>query len=126
MKGSNSGAEAATVTLSITADPIPLKMDAHGVARVGGTRVTLDTVVTAFEQGATPEEIVYRYPSLDLVDVYAVIAYYLRHRSDVEAYLCEQRREADEVRKQNEARFPRDGIRERLLARRARQDQASR
>ena len=113
------------MTLSITAEPIPLKMDADGVARVGGTRVTLDTVVTAFEQGATPEEIVYRYPSLDLVDVYAVIAYYLRHRSDVEAYLSEQHREADEVRKQNEARFPRDGIRERLLARRARQDQAS-
>jgi len=114
------------VTLSITADPIPLKMDADGVARVGGTRVTLDTVVTAFEEGATPEEIVYRYPSLDLVDAYAVIAYYLRNRSDVEAYLCEQHREADEVRKQNEARFPQDGIRERLLARRARQDQVSR
>jgi len=107
------------MTLSITADPIPLKMDADGVARVGGTRVTLATVVTAFEEGLAAEEIMHQYPSLQLADVYASIGYYLRHRPEVEAYLCEQRREAEEVRKQNEARFPSHGIRERLLARRA-------
>ena len=75
------------VTLMIAAEPIPLEADGEGVVRVGGTRVTLDTVVAAFNEGATAEEIVYQYPSLDLADVYAVIAYYLQRRPEVEAYL---------------------------------------
>ena len=40
----------------VVADPIPLQTDADGVVRVGGTRVTLDTVVAAFADGATAEE----------------------------------------------------------------------
>ncbi|MGB3402663.1 MAG: DUF433 domain-containing protein [Microcoleaceae cyanobacterium] len=66
---------------------MPLQTTADGVVRVGKTRVTLDTVVAVFKQGATAEEIVYRYPSLKLADVYATIAFYLNHESDVEAYL---------------------------------------
>jgi len=49
---------------------VPLAADAQGVIRVGGTRVTLDTVVSAFYEGATPEEITQQYPSLELGDVY--------------------------------------------------------
>ena len=44
-------------TLFITTEPIPLETDADGVVRVGGTRVTLDTIVAAFTKGATAEEI---------------------------------------------------------------------
>ncbi len=54
------------MTLSIAAEPVPLNAGEDGVIRVAGTRVTLDTVVTAFQQGATPEEIVQQYDSLDL------------------------------------------------------------
>jgi len=61
--------------LMIAAEPAPLEADADGVVRVGGTRVTLDTMVAAFKDGATAEEIVYQYPSLSLAEVYAVIAY---------------------------------------------------
>lgn len=111
--------EAEDVTLLIAAESIPLETDADGVVRVGGTRVTLDTVVAAFEEGATAEEIVYQYPSLDLVDVYFVIGYYLQRRADVEAYLRWRQRRAEEVRQQNEARFDPHGIRDRLLARHA-------
>jgi len=50
------------MTLSIAVEPIPLKVDSDGVVRVGGTRVTLDTIVTAFNNGATAEEIVHQYP----------------------------------------------------------------
>jgi len=89
--------------------------------RVGETRVTLDTVIAAFEEGATAEEIVYQYPSLDLADVYAVLSYYLQQRDEVEAYLRQRRRQAAAVRRQNEARFDPHGIRDRLLARRVRQ-----
>lgn len=57
-------------------ETLPLEMDAHGVIRVGKTRVTLDTVVAAFDEGATAEEIVQQYPTLLLADVYSVIGYY--------------------------------------------------
>lgn len=97
---------------------VPL-VEVDGVLRVGGTRVTLDTIVSAFEDGATPEEIAQQYPSLNLADVYAVIGYYLQNQSVVRQYLDERQRQADAIRQQNEARFKPQGIRERLLARRA-------
>ncbi len=106
------------MTLVIEAQPVPIVTDTDGVVRVGGTRVTLDTVVTAFKEGATAEEIVYQYPSLDLGDVYAVIGYYLRRPGDVEAYLHQRQRQTEKVRRQNEARFDPQGVRDRLLARR--------
>jgi uncharacterized protein (DUF433 family) len=56
-----------------TVDVIPLAKDANGVYRVGGTRVTLDLVVRAFNRGATAEEIVQDFPSLQLSHVYQVI-----------------------------------------------------
>jgi len=54
-----------------------------------------------------------------LADVYSVIAYYLRRRAEVDAYLQQRRELAEKIRKQNESRFDPSGIRERLLARRA-------
>ncbi len=74
------------MSLEITAEPVPLRADADAVVRVGGTRVTLDTVVAAFKDGATSEEIVNEYPSLRLPDVYSVLGYYLRRKDEVEAY----------------------------------------
>jgi uncharacterized protein (DUF433 family) len=106
------------MNLPLAASPIPLYTDSDGVVRVGNTRVTLETVIGAFLDGASAEEIACQYPSLDLADVYAVIAYYLRRRSDVDAYLQWRRELADTVRKQNEKRFDPTGVRERLLARR--------
>lgn len=97
---------------------VPIESTAEGVLRVSGTRVTLDTVVTAFLYGAAAEEIVLRYPSLKLADVYAVLGYYLQHQDEVDAYLQQRQQRVETVRTQNELRFPPDGIRARLLARR--------
>ena len=69
----------------------PLLLDRDGIYRVGGTRVRLETVVTAFQNGCTAEEILLKYPSLSLGDIYAVIAYYLTHRETVDAYLDARR-----------------------------------
>jgi uncharacterized protein (DUF433 family) len=107
-----------TLAESFVAEPPPLQMTPDGVVKVGGTRVTLDTVIGAYHQGETAEQIAEHYSALSLADVHAVIAYYLRHRSEVEAYLEERHRQAAEIRRENEARFPPDGVRERLLARR--------
>lgn len=110
---------ASIAVLAIAPEPAPLTADSGGVVRVNGTRVTLDTVVAAFHEGATPEEIADQYPSLDLGDVYAVLAYYLRHRDEVERYLARQQEQAAEIRRENEKRFEPSGVRARLLARRA-------
>jgi uncharacterized protein (DUF433 family) len=109
------------MSLFILNEPIPLQTDADGVVRVGGTRVTLDTIIEAFEEGATAEEIVHQYPSLHLADVYAVIGYYLRRRPEIETYLRQRQQQANEVRKLNESRFDPQGVRDRLLARRVEQ-----
>lgn len=97
---------------------VPLHTDAAGVVRVAGTRVTLETIVGAFEAGATAEEIAQQYPSVPLVDVYSVITYYLRHGPEVEAYLSAREALAERVRREVEQRWPSAGIRKRLLARR--------
>jgi len=101
----------------ITTEVIPLETDEHGVIRISNTRVTLDTIITAFKDGATAEEIAQQYPTVPLADVYYVIGYYLRRRDEVEEYLEKREQEAKELQKQMEARFNPIGIRERLLAR---------
>ena len=111
------------MALAPTTEVIPLTIDSHGVLRVGHTRVTLDTVLAAFADGATAEEIVQQYPSLDLADVYSVIGYYLRHTAAVDVYLQQRRTQREAVRQQNEERCDPHGVRERLLARRARRGQ---
>jgi uncharacterized protein (DUF433 family) len=100
-----------------TVEPIPLATDSHGVIRVGGTRVTLDTVIATFLTGASPEEIAQDFPVLRLDDVYAVLTYYLRHRSEVDAYLRERRARAQDIRREIEEHSSQGGLREQLLAR---------
>ena len=105
------------MTIPATTETIPLETDMQGIIHVSKTRVTLDTLVIAFKDGATAEEIAQQYPSVPLADVYQIIGYYLRHQSEVESYLSERRQNADEIRKRNEARSDPVGIRNRLLAR---------
>jgi len=81
--------------------------------------VRLDTVITAWRQGESPEQIVENFDVLDLADVYAVISYYLHHRAEVEEYMTKNRQEGEWLRAEYEHRFPPAGVRERLLARRA-------
>jgi uncharacterized protein (DUF433 family) len=102
-----------------TTEAIPLARDNDGVIRIATTRVTLDTVVSAFNQGATAEEITQRYSTLDLADVYFAIGYYLRHQEEVKAYLQQRQEIAVQIRVLNEQRNEQAGLRERLLARRS-------
>lgn len=97
---------------------LPFKADVNGVVRVGRTRITLEVLITAFTDGATAEEIAQQYSSLQLADIYSIIGYYLRHRSEVDAYLHQRTEQVAKVRKKNESRSEPSGIRDRLLARR--------
>jgi uncharacterized protein (DUF433 family) len=104
--------------ISIVTRPVPLQADIAGVLRVGKTRVSLDSVIAAFNEGATPEEIVQQYDVLALADVYAVIGYYLENQSDIDAYLSKRNTQRAQLRQELEARHQPQGIRQRLLARR--------
>jgi len=96
----------------------PLTAGPDGVVRVTGTRVSLETIVTSFDAGATPEEIAQQYASVDLASVYGVISYVLDHRREVDEYMTRRREAAVKVRDKIEASYPPAGIRARLLARR--------
>ena len=90
------------MTFVVKTEAPPLREDSSGALRVGASRVLLELVVRAFQDGGTPETIVQRYSTLALSDVYAVIAYYLRHRDEVEKYLAQREQTAGEVRKRIE------------------------
>ena len=86
--------------------PLPeflVRLD-EGVIRVAGTRVSLDSVIRAFQDGATPEEICLDFPSLDLAKVYSVLAYYLTRRETIDVYLLAQQRLSETTRQELQAR----------------------
>ena len=66
-----------------------------------------------YANGMSPEEIARQLDTLSLADVHAAIAYYLRHRAEVEEYLCNRRSEADDLRRKVEEM---DGVRVNLKA----------
>jgi uncharacterized protein (DUF433 family) len=107
------------MSVPVQTDTPPVRLDSSGALRVGESRALVELVIRAFQDGATPEAIVQRYPTTTLADVYGVIAYYLRHRDDIEAYLEQRERQAGEIRQRIEARQGDLGeLRRRLLARR--------
>jgi uncharacterized protein (DUF433 family) len=101
------------------ANPPPLTTDPDGVVRVVGTRIPLETIVTAFDSGATAEEITQQYSSVDLASVYAVISYVLNHRREVDEYVSGRRDAAANMKAEIESSFPPAGFRARLMARRS-------
>lgn len=105
------------MSLVVTVDPQVISTDVDGVVRIAGTRVTFDTLVAAFREGATAETIAEQYPSLRLADVYTALGYYLRHQEEVDVYLQQRLQQASQVRQENETTFQPIGVRDRLLAR---------
>lgn len=104
---------------------IPLRTDEHGAIRVSGTRVTLDTVIARYHQGDSPETIHEGFDVLPLNDIYAVIAYYLAHREELDAYLLRREEEAERLRQEWEAKYPPKVTKAELLARLAAKNQPS-
>jgi uncharacterized protein (DUF433 family) len=61
---------------------------------VAGTRISLDSVVYAFNRGDSPDSILEEFPLLDKVSrVYGAIAFYLDHKPGIDKYLEETERE---------------------------------
>lgn len=104
------------MSLAVSADPAPIRVDAAGIARVGESRVRLASIVFLHRQGVPPEEIQQRFPTVSLPEVYSTIAYYLHHRSELDAHLAESEAEASRIRAEVEARPGTQALREKLLA----------
>jgi uncharacterized protein (DUF433 family) len=105
--------------MTVDSCKIPLEEDASGVIRVEETRVTLDSIVLAFREGASAEEIAERFPALSLSAVYAAITFYLQNRTEIDAYLKRRESDAEQLRSQIESRPEAKEFRDRLLARMA-------
>jgi len=82
---------------------VPLTTTEFGTIRVGHSRVSLDSVVHHYELGASAEQIAESFPSLELGDIYTVLAYYLANRESVEDYLKRQEAEAGALQQQIES-----------------------
>jgi len=101
---------------AIQPQTVPLEADADGVIRVAGARVTLETLVACFERGESAEEMASAF-DLPLADVYAVVAYYLRNRDEVERYLEDVQQTAAQRRDEAEAASGSKDFRDRLRRR---------
>lgn len=105
---------------------VPLTVAADGTIRVAGTRVSLDSVLHHYRQGATAEEIALKFPALRLADVHACLAYYLNHQAEIDQYLARQLQTADELQQRISAEPAQAGgiseMRERIKARAAERD----
>jgi uncharacterized protein (DUF433 family) len=99
----------------------------QGTWRVARTRVSVESVIQAFWAGATLEEICQDFPTLALGQVYAVIAYYLSHRSELDRYLKQEQRVVQRLQrrlKKQHRDFLAD-LRRRMLVRRRAQAHAA-
>ena len=55
-----------------------------GKPRIAGHRITVQNVVICYERmGMSPDEIIYHYPSINLADVHAALAYYYDHVAEI-------------------------------------------
>ena len=104
--------------LTIHSDPSVFRLDDHDTIRIGDTRVTLDTLVGQFNSGETPERISENFPTLSLADIYGALAYYLRHRPEVDEYIRQGELKFEEFRKTHPEMFTlEETLRERAKAR---------
>ena len=96
---------------------VPLMKNTQGVIQVVGTRVSLDSIMQAYYEGATAEEITLRFPSCRLEKIYTILSWALNHVDEVSHYLTSQEKKRqkleDEIRRTSTA----PSIRERLIAR---------
>jgi uncharacterized protein (DUF433 family) len=100
--------------------PALLTRTSEGVLRITGTRITLDSVIQAFHDGATPEEMCQDFPSLPLAQVYGILAFYLNQQDALDAYLAEQAQTSTIIRQELQTTYAAffTDLRRRLTARR--------
>ncbi len=84
----------AMLTLETT-QSVPLTQWEDGSIRIAGSRVPIDTILHHYNLGSTPEQIAWKFQGLRTADLYAVIAYYLNNRDQIDQYLREREASAE-------------------------------
>ncbi len=69
---------------------LPFRQIPDGTIRIGDTRVSLETIIDSYLSGQRAEEIHSGFPFIDLADIHAIIAFYLKNRGAVDRYLVQQ------------------------------------
>ena len=95
----------------------------NGGYYIAGTRVSLDSIVYEFRNGASPESIAQSFPTLRLEEVYGGITFYLANQDDIDSYLTESEKEyasqVEEAKKRDPQLYKRlEQIRQKLAAKR--------
>jgi uncharacterized protein (DUF433 family) len=78
----------------------------EGVYYVPGTRISLDSIVYAFREGCSPENIREDFEGLTLAHVYGAIAFYLDRQTDIDAYLLQRKEQWAELERQGTPASP--------------------
>lgn len=73
---------------------------------IGDSRVSLASVVYAWKDGLSPEEVQENLPALHLDQVYGAIAYYLAHQTEVDSYLRALDADFERRREEQALRYP--------------------
>ncbi len=107
----------APATLEIAADPVPLEKWDDGSIRVSGSRMHFNIVIGIYQEEGSVEGLRGALPDLALPVAHRLVAYYLAHQHEVDAWMQQLEREADEIWEQFENEHPTREWRERLKAR---------
>jgi uncharacterized protein (DUF433 family) len=65
----------------------------NGGYYIAGTRISLDSIVSSFNEGQSPEAIQEDFPLLKRSQIYGAIAFYLDRQAEIDEYLKETERE---------------------------------
>lgn len=83
--------------------------------RINGSRVSLDSVIHAYHEGDTAEQISRNFPSLSLEQVYGAFAFYLHNREKIDRYFKAQTARWEKLEREAAQRNRR--LRDRILSR---------
>src|SRR5258705_11663184 len=73
---------------------------------IAGKRISLDSVVYAFRDGAATESILRSFPLLTLEEIYGAITFYLSHQEQIDTYLSDGEIEFEQQRQRERESDP--------------------
>lgn len=82
---------------------LPFQVSDDGTIRIARSRVSLESVIHHYKLGASAEQIVHKFPTLDLADAYSIISYYLNNQASVEEYIREQEEKGSRLQEKVES-----------------------
>lgn len=79
-----------------------IQLDERGVAWIDQTNVkVVEVVMDKLAHGSSPEEMHFQYPHLSLAQIYAALAYYHDHQSELDAQIERSAREYERLRSES-------------------------